>query len=248
MYRHSQHEFHKVWLRLTDDDPNQVQGYLKVSAFINGPNEQPPVHGGDESDDEVAEQDEQLERAGLDPEAILEAQRARNGLATISAPLLQMKPYQLFINIYKGEGFPLMLEETAPSAYISVRTQASDLVTRVIPKNSNPNFLQKLYFPIYMPTYNDKITMHLYHSEEGRLATSKVFLANIPERPGPDDYMNISQLIALDGNMKPNWVNLYGIHPHDRGGSHGNKIKLSHSSSFMGRILMSLHLQQNDRP
>lgn len=99
-----------------------------------------------------------------------------------------------------------------------------------------------------MPTYNDKITMHLYHSEEGSLGSSKMFLANIPERPGPDDYMNISQLIALDGNMKPNWVNLYGIHPTDRGGSHGNKIKLSHSSSFMGRILMSLHLQQNDRP
>lgn len=49
MYRHANHEFYKVWLRLSEkDNPANITGYLKISAFIVGPNERPPVHAGDE--------------------------------------------------------------------------------------------------------------------------------------------------------------------------------------------------------
>ena len=49
MYRQPAHEFHNIWLRLTPSDkPNAVSGYLKVSAFIVGPQDSPPVHQADE--------------------------------------------------------------------------------------------------------------------------------------------------------------------------------------------------------
>lgn len=47
IYRHANHEFHKVWLRLVDPNdlnPTACTGYLRVSAFIVGPGERPPIH------------------------------------------------------------------------------------------------------------------------------------------------------------------------------------------------------------
>jgi hypothetical protein len=49
MYRNSNHEYFRTWIQLIDPSPeadqNVVQGYLRVSCFIVGPNERPPVHG-----------------------------------------------------------------------------------------------------------------------------------------------------------------------------------------------------------
>ena len=73
MYRQPAHEFHNIWLRLTPaDKPNVVSGYLKVSCFIVGPQDSPPVHQVDEIDqnDGVDELDD-----GLDEE---EAAEKRN--------------------------------------------------------------------------------------------------------------------------------------------------------------------------
>ena len=67
--------------------------------------------------------------------------------------------------------------------------------------------------------------------------------ANIPEFPKANDRWNISTLMGFD-KMHPFWVNLYGIHPDDR----GKGINILHSSSFMGRILMNLHLQPHSKP
>ena len=51
MYRQPAHEFHNVWLRLTPKDkPNIISGFLKVSAFIVGPQDKQPVHQDDELD------------------------------------------------------------------------------------------------------------------------------------------------------------------------------------------------------
>lgn len=55
VYRHANHEFFKVWLRLIDPNspnPTECQGYLKVSCFIVGQNERPPVHANDDQYDD----------------------------------------------------------------------------------------------------------------------------------------------------------------------------------------------------
>lgn len=65
IYRHANHEFYKVWLRLVD--PSNVQNpcgcvaFLRVSCFIVGPDERPPIHaiaeGDDDEDDNQDEKD-----------------------------------------------------------------------------------------------------------------------------------------------------------------------------------------------
>jgi hypothetical protein len=51
IYRHANHEFYKVWLRLVEPNaanPVSCVAFLKVSAFIVGPGERPPIHGQDD--------------------------------------------------------------------------------------------------------------------------------------------------------------------------------------------------------
>jgi hypothetical protein len=72
MYRNSNHEFYKVWLRLQHpDNPNgkTCNGYLLISCFIVGPNERPPVHA---SSDEIEEHFSDGEEEFKDKAEILE--------------------------------------------------------------------------------------------------------------------------------------------------------------------------------
>lgn len=72
---------------------------------------------------------------------------------------------------------------------------------------------------------------------------SQVFLANVPEYPSAFDFANISVLRPLEGKMEPRWVNLYGVALNERRPGCPQS-----GSCFMGRILISLHLNQNERP
>lgn len=77
---------------------------------------------------------------------------------------------------------------------------------------TSPLYLAKLHFPVFLPTYNDKITIRLWLMD-GR---SQVFLANVPEYPSAFDFANISVLRPLEGKMEPRWVNLYGVALNER--------------------------------
>ena len=68
-------------------------------------------------------------------------------------------------------------------------------------------YLARLHLPVFIPTYNDKITVKLW-AMDGR---SQVFLANVPEFPSSKDFANISILRPFEGKMEPRWVNLYGV-------------------------------------
>lgn len=114
----------------------------------------------------------------------------------INAPSLKFKSYQLFVNVYKGESFPLMEDGNPASAFVSVRTQQSILTTRTFPQNASPNFYARLYFPVFLPTFNDKIRLVLWHNDG-----KDVFLANVPELANSTDFANISTLVSLDGKM-----------------------------------------------
>ena len=94
-----------------------------------------------------------------------------------------------------------------------------------------------------MPTFNEKIKVSLWHVD-GEWVEDEVYLANIPERPSGTDVMNIQTLHSKEGSMDPTWFNLYGIRAIDR----QSGMDRMHSSAYMGRVLMSLHLQPNNRP
>jgi hypothetical protein len=62
--------------------------------------------------------------------------------------------------------------------------------------------------------------------------------------PSEYDIFNITYLVAQKGDMKATWVNLYGIEQCD----YQYGMNPNHSSAFLGRILMSLHLSPSENP
>lgn len=71
-----------------------------------------------------------------------------------------------------------------------------------------------MLFPAYMPFLNDKITVRVW--SKGSKLISDTFIANLPEFPSQNDFFNISKLLAIDGRLKPTWINLYGILPYGK--------------------------------
>ena len=62
LYRSLNHEFYKVWISVFHpSNPNLVQGYLRISCFIIGPNERPPAHSLDDDPGEQADDSEEDE-------------------------------------------------------------------------------------------------------------------------------------------------------------------------------------------
>lgn len=96
------------------------------------------------------------------------------------------------INVYRAECLNLLGDDMEqPSAFISVRSQGCTVNTNAKKNSQNPSWSQKILIPVYVPTWNEKIKVTLWHQDQGMLDGSEVFLANVPELPCAGDVMNI---------------------------------------------------------
>jgi len=109
--------------------------------------------------------------------------------------------------------------------------------------NMAPQWQQKIQIPVYVPTLNEKIKIILWH-EGGTFFSEDVFMANVPEFPSANDLFNTSTLQNKEGLMNPTWFNLYGIRPKEQ---RAGMPKFG-SNAFLGRVLMSFHMIQSNRP
>lgn len=122
------------------------------------------------------------------------------------------RSFQLIVKIFKGEGLD-KLHSGSEKYWVHVRTQGCELETHQVNKE-RVEWHQKLSFPVYWPTYNEKVVLKLMCSSGGYSflgGTSRQFLANIPEKPSKDDIFNIGELLSLEGKMDPEWWNIYGV-------------------------------------
>lgn len=181
----------------------------------------------EEDDEEVARRIENIKRA--------------QGVVLVNTPNLINKQYQLSLIVMKAESLPTFDGEVHP--FISVRANGCVLTTKTISKNNNPQFNNRLQFPITYPILNDKITTRVWSKTSG--FQSNIFIANIPEHPQEGDFFNLSKLLSSDGRMPAQWINLYGIPPSER----SPKTKsLREGTCFLGRVLVAMSLSQNEYP
>ena len=115
--------------------------------------------------------------------------------------------------------------------------------TKVKNNMDNPNWNQKVMIPVYIPTFNEKIKVSVWH-QDGAYVSRDVYIGSLPERPNAFDELNIAKLHSKEGAMDPTWFNLYGIRPKEL----ESGMSRLHSSSWLGRVLMSIHLNMNDKP
>lgn len=48
--------------------------------------------------------------------------------------------------------------------------------------------------------------------------------------------------------MRATWINLYGIHPKDRGWFLSNNLSKKEGATFLGRVLIQMQLSPNEKP
>ena len=94
-------------------------GSLRVSCFIIGKNELPPVHK--DGDDE--------ENQTLSRQAMIEKQRENQGLEIINAPTISHRSFQLIVKIYKVDGLPEFNTNGSERYWLKVRTQGCEQLT-----------------------------------------------------------------------------------------------------------------------
>lgn len=118
------------------------------------------------------------------------------------------------MNVIKAEGLPECDSSGQCNSFVSVRASGFVQITRVIEENFNPMYNARLCFPVYAPVLNDKVTIRVWSQNK---RTQDTFIANVPEYPSQNDQFNITRLLNHEGKMRTTWINLYGVHPLERG-------------------------------
>lgn len=145
----------------------------------------------------------------------------------------------------KAEGLPQCDSSGTCNSFISVRASGSVQATRVIEENFSPIYNARLCFPVFAPIMNDKVTIRMWSKNR---RTADTFVANIPEYPSAFDQFNITKLLTHDGKMRATWINLYGVHPMERGWFQNNNGSKREGSSYLGRILISMQIAPTEKP
>lgn len=178
LHRSLNHEMYRTWIGMFHpDEPNKVQGYLQISAFIVGPGDTSPAHasGGDFADGQLDIEDDDDEETIIKK---INLMKRAQGAVIVNNPQFATKNYQLTIAISKAENIAKDPTDSI-RPFISARVNGMVLTTSHF-SSASPNFNQKLCFPVQSPILNDKITMRLW-SNSGAALTPNYFIANMPE-------------------------------------------------------------------
>jgi hypothetical protein len=115
-------------------------------------------------------------------------------------PLVRWTHYSLFIAIYRIEGLPNMDSYGATDAFVSVRLPGeSAMKTKVCANSLNPTYNELLRLPIMLPIFNDKLVISVSDYDQGGYDT---LVADI--------VLSVNEILRR-GEIKPYWVNLYGV-------------------------------------
>ena len=115
-------------------------------------------------------------------------------------PLVRWTHYSLFIAVYRIEGLPNMDSYGATDAFVSVRLPGeSAMKTKVCANSLNPTYNELLRLPIMLPIFNDKLVISVSDYDQGGYDT---LVADI--------VLSVNEILRR-GEIKPYWVNLYGV-------------------------------------
>lgn len=201
------HEMYRQWVPLMDDedsDDTGVQGYLKISIQIVGPDDKVKVH--DEASDISAEVAKEAAVGG------------DVGSLILSVPKIRKEWQFVVVSIYRCEGLPVMDGKIGVgSASIAAKTDAfcqlsfaggKPIKTKVKTVKGesrlamNPIFLYDLWYPVSIPTMTQLIKLSVYDHDpdKNELIGSVITKFNLIQQKSK----------AGSRSDKPEWFNIYG--------------------------------------
>lgn len=177
----------------------------------------------------------------LPPGKIAQTKNQGDGFKTIQNPTLNMRKYQLNVNIVRMEDVA-QVGTGSINPFIAGKVGNITLNTSTIYNSQKPEFSCRLKFPVTIPAQNDQIVLKAWdYVSIGR----DNFIANIPENPFIDPYFNIT-FLQQDKNFPFTWINLYSIPKRERQGGFSKllegKNRLVEGTDYMGRVLLSMNL------
>ncbi|XP_065152682.1 myoferlin [Paramisgurnus dabryanus] len=262
IYDEPGHAIIRKWLLLSDSDDSSsgARGYLKVSMFIIGTGDEPPVEkreGNEEQDD-------------IENNLLLPAGVALR-LATLS------------LKVYRAEDMPQMDDAFAQTIknifggtdekknlvdpFLEISFAGKKVCTKIIEKNANPEWNQLIHLQVKFPSMCERIKLTLYDwdrlSRNDVIGTTYLNLTKIassggeiedssPENGLPSSF-NVDTTESEIGFLPafgPCYVNLYGS-PREFTGLPDPYEDLNHGKgegvAYRGRVLIELSTQLEDK-
>ncbi|XP_030629096.1 myoferlin [Chanos chanos] len=242
VYNEPAHTIMRKWVLLNDPDDysSAAKGYLKVSMFIVGTGDEPPV--------EIREQDS--DRDDIESNLLLPAS------VTLRRVTLKLK-------VFRAEDIPQMDESLAQSVkeifggesnkknlvdpFLEVWFAGKKLRTKTIEKNANPEWNQLLNLQIKFPSMCERIKLTVFDWDRltmnDAIGTTYLNLTRIASSGGEVEGTTGESEVGFLPAFGPCYVNLYGS-PREFTGLPDPYEELNHGKgegvAYRGRILVEL--------
>uniref|UniRef100_H3C6P9 Myoferlin n=1 Tax=Tetraodon nigroviridis TaxID=99883 RepID=H3C6P9_TETNG len=257
VYDEPAHCVMKKWLLLNDPDDSSsgAKGYLKVSLFVVGTGDEPPVEKKESNDDQEDIESNLLLPAGV---TLRWATLALKVFRAEDIPQMDDAFIQSIKEVFGGEGNKKNLVDP----FLEARFAGRKLCTQIIEKNANPEWNQMLNLQVKFPSMCERIKLTVFDWDRltgnDAVGTTYLNLAKIASSGGEIEAINSVQSPTASAAATehtgeeevgflpvfgPCFVNLYGS-PREFSGLPDPYESLNHGKgegvAYRGRILVEL--------
>uniref|UniRef100_A0A8C3AXU1 Myoferlin n=1 Tax=Cyclopterus lumpus TaxID=8103 RepID=A0A8C3AXU1_CYCLU len=247
VYDEAAHCVMRKWLLLNDpDDSNSgAKGYLKVSLFVVGAGDEPPVEKRDSCDDQDDIESNLLLPAGL---TLRWATLSLKVFRAEDVPQMDDAFVQTMKEIFGGDGNKKNLVDP----FLEARFAGKKLCTQIIEKNANPEWNQVLNLQVKFPSMCERVKLTVFDWDRltgnDAIGTTYLNLAKIASSGGEiEDVTRSSMLwqseVGFLPVFGPCYVNLYGS-PREFSGLPDPYQDLNYGKgegvAYRGRVLVEL--------
>uniref|UniRef100_A0A3Q3IYK4 C2 domain-containing protein n=1 Tax=Monopterus albus TaxID=43700 RepID=A0A3Q3IYK4_MONAL len=249
IYDEPAHTVMRKWLLLNDPDDSSsgAKGYLKVSLFVVGAGDEPPVENRDPVDDQDDIESNLLLPAGV---ALRRATLSLNVFRAEDIPQMDDAFVQNLKEMFGGEEDKKNLVDP----FIEACFAGKKLCTQIIEKNANPEWNQVLNLQVKFPSMCESVKLTVFDwdrlSGNDAIGTTYLNLSRIASSGGEIEANTGESEVGFLPVFGPCYINLYGS-PREFTGLPDPYDDLNYGKgegvAYRGRILVSLSTKLDEK-
>ncbi|XP_042364022.1 myoferlin-like isoform X2 [Plectropomus leopardus] len=209
VYDEPDHSVMRKWLLLNDPDDSSsgAKGYLKVSLFVVGAGDEPPVEKRESNDDQDDIESNLLLPAGV---TLRWATLSLKVFRAEDVPQMDDAFVQTMKEIFGGDENKKNLVDP----FLEARFAGKKLCTQIIEKNANPEWNQVLNLQVKFPSMCERVKLTVFDWDRltgnDAIGTTYLNLAKIASSGGEIEANTGQSEVGFLPVFGPCYVNLYG--------------------------------------
>ncbi|KAM6898404.1 myoferlin-like [Lycodopsis pacificus] len=253
VYDEPAHCVMRKWLLLNDDSGSGSKGYLKVSLFVVGAGDEPPVEKSDSRDDQDDIESNLLLPAGV---TLRWATLSLKVFRAEDVPQMDDAFVQSMKEMFGGDGNKKNLVDP----FLEARFAGKKLCTQVIEQSANPEWNQVLRLKVKFPSMCERVRLTVFDWDRltgnDAIGTTYLNLSKIASSGGEieEEHLGNGEMPSYEANtgqsevgflpvFGPCYVNLYGS-PREFSGLPDPYQDLNYGKgegvAYRGRVLVEL--------